>query len=119
MSWLNVVVRGRSMRVAIIRSGNGAWVCWDGIVRRVAPESAAVTESAAPEREVRAPMTGRVVKVNAAVGAAVRARDTLVVMEAMKMEYRLAAPRDGVIEAVSCAEGDRVDLGRVLVTLLP
>jgi biotin carboxyl carrier protein len=35
------------------------------------------------------------------------------------MEYRLSAPRDGVVETVSCAEGDRVDLGRVLVTLKP
>ena len=54
-----------------------------------------------------------------AAGRPVRAREALVVLEAMKMEYRLTAPRDGVVESVSCAEGERVDLGRVLVTLAP
>jgi 3-methylcrotonyl-CoA carboxylase alpha subunit len=117
MSWLSVVVGGKTMRIAIVRSGGAAWVSWEGLVRRITPESALAAGSTAVERELRAPMTGRVVLVSAAVGAAVRARDTLVVLEAMKMEYRLTAPRDGVIESVTCAEGDRVDLGRVLVTL--
>jgi biotin carboxyl carrier protein len=64
-------------------------------------------------------MTGRVAKVAATVGAKVRAGESLVVLEAMKMEYRLAAPRDGVVESVDCREGDRIDLGSVLVTLAP
>jgi 3-methylcrotonyl-CoA carboxylase alpha subunit len=119
VSWIRIDVQGRTRRVAIVRAGNGAWVCCDGIVRRVLPASAAARDSVVAEREVRAPMTGRVVKVSAAVGLAVRARQTLVVLEAMKMEYRLSAPRDGVVAAVSCAEGERVDLGRVLVTLAP
>jgi len=120
MSWITVIVDGRPRRVAVVRSGGGAWVSLDGVVARVVPESTAA--SAAPasvEREVRAPMTGRVVKVAVAAGAAVKAREPLVVLEAMKMEYRLTAPRDGVVETVTCAEGERVDLGRVLVTLKP
>jgi 3-methylcrotonyl-CoA carboxylase alpha subunit len=119
MSWLHVDVRGKTLRVAIVRSGDGVLVSWGGIVRRVLPESASVAVSTVTERDVRAPMTGRVVKVAAAVGASVRARDTLIVLEAMKMEYRLTAPRDGIIEAVRCSEGERVDLGRVLVILSP
>ena len=119
MSWIRVAVGGRMLRVAIIRSGNGVLVSWGGVVRRVQAESASVVVSTVKEREIRAPMTGRVVKVAAVVGASVRARDTLLVLEAMKMEYRLSAPRDGVVETVSCSEGDRVDLGGVLVTLAP
>jgi len=119
MSWLRVEVGGRTLRVAIVRSGDAAWVSCDGIVRRVAPEAAPTNGPARAERELRAPMTGRVVKVTAAPGRSVRARELLVVLEAMKMEYRLTAPRDGVVESVSCAEGERVDLGRVLVTLAP
>ncbi len=38
-------------------------------------------------------------------------------MEAMKMEYRLTAPRAGRVKAVSCKEGDLVDLGATLVSL--
>jgi 3-methylcrotonyl-CoA carboxylase alpha subunit len=119
MSWLHVDVRGRVVRVAIVRSGDAAWVSFDGIVRRVTLEAVSAAEAARAERDVRAPMTGRVVKVTVAAGRPVRAREALVVLEAMKMEYRLTAPRDGVVESVSCAEGERVDLGRVLVTLAP
>ena len=39
--------------------------------------------------------------------------------KALKMEYRLVAPRDGTVESVRCKEGDRVELGHVLVTLAP
>ena len=60
-----------------------------------------------------------VAKVAATIGATVHRGESLVVLEAMKMEYRVAAPRDGVVESVVCREGDRVDLGSVLVTLEP
>ncbi len=119
MSWISVQVQGKTVRVAVVRSGDGAWACVGGIVARVAPAAAAPADPARAERDVRAPMTGRVVKVSAAAGRPVRARDPLVVLEAMKMEYRLTAPRDGVVESVSCAEGERVELGRVLVRLAP
>jgi len=119
MTWIHVTVGEQRLRVAIVRSGNGALVSWGGVVRRVEPETSSGVVPGVQEREIRAPMTGRVVKLTAVVGAPVRARDTLLVMEAMKMEYRLSAPRDGIVERVSCAEGERVDLGRVLLTLAP
>ena len=119
MSWIEVDVRGAKARVAIVRAGEGAWISWQGIARYVGPERSAAAGPSAAEREARAPMTGRVVKVLAVVGSSVRAGDLLVVLEAMKMEYRLVAPRDGTVESVGCREGDRVDLGHVLVTLAP
>ena len=119
MSWITVDVGGKSVRVAIVRSGEGAWIGWMGQVRYVGPERAAKSTPAAADREVRAPMTGRVVKVSATPGAPVRANDILVILEAMKMEYRLIAPRDGIVESVGCKEGERVDLGHVVVTLAP
>jgi len=67
--------------------------------------------------EIRAPMTGKVVKTVVAAGARVKANEVLVIMEAMKMEYRLSAPRDGEVGAVLCKEGDWVDLDQILVTL--
>lgn len=117
MNWIDVDVRGSKVRVAIARAGEGAWIAWQGHARYVGPVREASGGSGVAEREVRAPMTGRVVKVAAAAGAGVRAGEVLVVLEAMKMEYRLVAPRDGTIETVGCREGDRVDLGHVLVTL--
>lgn len=119
MNWIEVDVGGRKVRVAILRAGEGAWIGWQGQSRYLGPARSAAAGPGVVEREVRAPMTGRVVKVVTAPGAAVRANEVLVVLEAMKMEYRLAAPRDGKVEAVGCKEGDRVDLGHVLVTLAP
>jgi len=64
-----------------------------------------------------APMPGRVVQLLVAPGAAVRGGQPLVVVEAMKMEHTIAAPRDGVVEAVRCAAGDLVEEGAELIVL--
>jgi 3-methylcrotonyl-CoA carboxylase alpha subunit len=119
MSWIEVEIQGRKIRVAIVRAGEGVWAGWPGQARYLGPERAISQGSGAVEREVRAPMTGRVVSVAARPGARVVAAEVLVILEAMKMEYRLVAPRDGTIESVGCKEGERVDLGHVLVTLAP
>jgi 3-methylcrotonyl-CoA carboxylase alpha subunit len=117
MSWVEVDLGGKQVRVAVTRDGFGAWVAWNGLSCFVGADR---TERAAPEvteRELRAPMTGRVVKVSATAGAAVQAGQILVILEAMKMEYRIVSPRDTTVEAVGCKEGDRVDLGHVVVKL--
>jgi acetyl/propionyl-CoA carboxylase alpha subunit len=67
--------------------------------------------------EVTAPMPGTVIRVLVAPGDEVRARDPLVVVEAMKMEMPLTAPRAGRVLAVRAAEGDTVARGAVLVEL--
>ena len=67
--------------------------------------------------QLAASMHSQVVSVEAAPGDEVSAGDTLVVLEAMKMETRLLAPRDGVVKAVSCQAGDVVEPGVPLVEL--
>ena len=62
-------------------------------------------------------MTGKIVSVEVAEGASVADGQLVVVMEAMKMEYRLSAPHAGVIESIHCQPGELVDLGTTLVTL--
>ncbi|HEY0415721.1 MAG TPA: biotin carboxylase N-terminal domain-containing protein [Gaiellaceae bacterium] len=66
---------------------------------------------------VVAPMPGTVIRVNVSPGDTVRARDPLVVLEAMKMETPLASPFDGTVRAVHVREGDRVAGGALLVEL--
>jgi acetyl-CoA/propionyl-CoA carboxylase biotin carboxyl carrier protein len=63
---------------------------------------------------VTAPMPGTVLRVNGDVGRAVRAGETVVVMEAMKMELALQAPFDGELSELHAAEGDQVPLGHPL-----
>ncbi len=66
-----------------------------------------------------APMPGVVLSVRAAVGDTVTAGQTLVVLEAMKMEHHINAPADGVVAELPVAEGDQVDNGAVLVRFEP
>jgi 3-methylcrotonyl-CoA carboxylase alpha subunit len=62
-------------------------------------------------------MNGSIVRVMVAVGQNVAAGAQLVVLEAMKMEHSLRAPRDGVVKAVFGQEGDMVGEGSALVEL--
>jgi 3-methylcrotonyl-CoA carboxylase alpha subunit len=73
------------------------------------------TSDADAGSQVSAPMPGRVVLVKAGAGDEVEAGQELLVMEAMKMELALKAPRAGIIEAVTAAAGDFVEADAVLV----
>jgi acetyl/propionyl-CoA carboxylase alpha subunit len=66
---------------------------------------------------VTAPMPGTVIKVHVREGSSVKARQPLVVLEAMKMETPLTSPYDAIVRAVHVQEGDRVAGGTVLVEL--
>ncbi|MEO8010240.1 MAG: biotin carboxylase N-terminal domain-containing protein [Dokdonella sp.] len=80
-----------------------------------APAFAYVAESTQNSERVLAPMPGRVVVVKVAIGDTVEAGDELLVMEAMKMELTLRAPRDAKIAALQAQAGDFVDADAVLV----
>ena len=62
-------------------------------------------------------MSGTIVAIAAAPGATVARGDSLIVMEAMKMEHTLRAPADGRVQAVLCAVGDLVREGQTLLEL--
>ena len=108
-----------SGRLKVVRTARGVWVGWPGGAKFFGAERRDAAGGIDDSAEVRAPMTGRVVQVAVAPGAPVRGGDLLVILQAMKMEYRLVSPRDGSVESLGCKEGDRVDLGKVLVTLAP
>ena len=64
-------------------------------------------------------MNGTIVAVLAKAGATVKAGETLVIMEAMKMEYSIKAPKDGVVNEVFYSAGDLVKDGAELVDFTP
>lgn len=78
-----------------------------------APAVAEAGEGAA----VEAPMPGTILKVLVSAGQSVSKGDTLLILEAMKMENEITAPSDGTVSAVCVAAGDAVEVGKTLVTI--
>ena len=78
-------------------------------------------EAGEEEAELRltAPLPGKLVQVAVQVGQQVTKGDLLLVLEAMKMEHRIIAPHDGVIESLGGATGDFVPAAAVLVSFVP
>ena len=111
---------GPARPAALVREGRRVTVILDGrATEHHLPDPFAAAEEAAGGGDaVTAPMPGLIKVVSTAPGATVTAGQTLLVMEAMKMEHRLAAPRDGTVEALLCAEGAQVAEGAVLLRLV-
>ncbi len=65
--------------------------------------------------DLRAPFNGKVIAVRVEAGAAVARGDPLLVIESMKLEHVLAAPRDAVIASVLAAPGQQAATGQVLL----
>jgi biotin carboxyl carrier protein len=86
----------------------------NGRRRRAASDSGAHADG---EQPVVAPMPGRVVRVLVSAGDQVAARQGVVVVEAMKMENELRAPKGGRVKDVSVTPGTLVEAGRVLVVI--
>ena len=79
-----------------------------------APAAPVVTGAGEP---VNAPMPGNILKVNVTQGQAVKSGDVLCVLEAMKMENEIMAPKDGTVTQVLVAKGATVDTGAPLVVI--
>ncbi len=67
--------------------------------------------------DLRAPITGKIIRVLVEPGAVVQAGEPLVIIEAMKMEQQITAPQDGIVDRVLCQEGEQVPAGTELVVL--
>jgi biotin carboxyl carrier protein len=87
-------------------------------VERVRPSSGAASNGGAAGA-VRAPMAGKLLRLDARLGDAVKAGQTLAVIEAMKMENELVAPLDGVVVELGQAAPSAVDKGALIARIEP
>ena len=115
---------GMSFQITYHHHGNGGWRV--GVRQRefdfavLSPAEAVEAVSGARESgpsKLTAPIPGKVVAVKVAEGDAVEPGQSLVVLEAMKMENELAAEQAGSVTAIHVADGDTVDGGQVLVEI--
>ena len=89
-----------------------------------APKAAPAAPAAAPKAagaaggiKVEAGAAGKIFKIEAKVGQAVKKGDAVIILEAMKMEIPVVAPEDGTVASIDVAVGDPVEAGAVLATL--
>ena len=121
MKSYTITVNGNVYDVTVEEVANGtAPAARPAAAPVAAPKAAPAKEAAKPAAgsvEVKAGAAGKVFKIEASVGQTVKSGDTVVVIEAMKMEIPVVAPEDGTVASINVAVGDAIESGAVLATL--
>jgi biotin carboxyl carrier protein len=112
---------GRADVVYVAGTGDERWAFWNGQVFRARRDSSPRTARRAGQSDVAqaltAPMPATVIAIRVRPGDAVKKGDTVVILEAMKMELPIRSPADATVSAVHCREGQLVQPDAVLVEL--
>ncbi len=87
------------------------------VPKKAPAKAAAPAAGNAGSIEVKAGAAGKVFKLEASIGQAVKRGDAVVIIEAMKMEIPVVAPEDGTVASINVAVGDAIEAGAVLATL--
>lgn len=119
MKTYTITVNGTAYSVTVEEgTGSAAPVAAPAAAPKAAPAAAPkAAPVAAGGTTVTASVPGKVFKVEASVGQAVKAGDAIVILEAMKMEIPVVAPVDGTVASINVAVGDAVENGDVLATM--
>jgi 3-methylcrotonyl-CoA carboxylase alpha subunit len=114
-----LLVGGVKHEVSLVALDDGVVVILGGrnYVIRWAPAAASSSVEGPTNESVLAPMPGTVTRIAVKSGDSVSKGETLLVLEAMKMEIAMAAPHDGVVKSVAFAVGDMAKEGAELVTI--
>jgi len=115
---------GRQAVVYVAGAAGDMWAFCDGVIYRERERGEQRMSGTAKARrgdpasyQMAAPMPATVVRVLVSAGQSVRKGDTLVLLEAMKMELPIRAPADAVVKAINCREGELVQPDMTLVDL--
>ena len=100
-----------------VAQGDKRWVFLDGEVYEFEIQSQGRRRATGHHSSLSAPMPATVIRINVEPGGQVKKGDTLLVLEAMKMELPVRAPSDGVVASVACKVGDLVQPGASLIEL--
>lgn len=109
-----VSVEGASYTVTVSNGGDLTGIVPVGGAQGGAPAAGAVPSGGDP---VSAPLAGTIFKVLVSPGQQVAEGETIIVLEAMKMETEVSAPKAGTIGSVNIKEGDAVTVGDILLTI--
>lgn len=107
----------QSKHVTIDINGQSYEVQISDALDQLIQEMGLTVGSGAAEKEIKAPMPGLVLQVMVEEGQTIQKGDSLLILEAMKMENVLKATTDGVVQAIKVNQGAAVDKNQVLVEL--
>ena len=121
MKSYTITVNGTAYEVAVEETGSvsaptAAPVAAPKAAPAAAPKAAAPAAGAGAVK-VSASVPGKVLKVVASVGQAVKAGDNIIILESMKMEIPVVAPQDGTVASIDTSEGASVENGDTLATM--
>ena len=121
MKSYTITVNGTAYEVTVEETGSVSAPTAEPVAApKAAP--AAAPKAAAPAAgagavKVSASVPGKVLKVVASVGQAVKAGDNIIILESMKMEIPVVAPQDGTVASIDTSEGASVENGDTLATM--
>lgn len=116
MKSYTITVNGNVYDVTVEENGSVSAPAAAPVAPAAAPKAAAPAGGAGNVK-IEAGAAGKVFKIEASVGQAVKKGDAVLVLEIMKMETPVVAPQDGTVASINVNVGDMVEAGALLATL--
>ncbi len=120
MKKIKMTIKGQEKEIPALKMAGKLWLQLNGETLQYAPDllkNQVQKGGDIDPRSIHSPMPGKVIKLLKREGDIIDESQTLVVIEAMKMEYNLKAQKKMKIKKIHCAEGKTVNLGQKLVEL--
>ena len=112
-----ITVNGNVYDVTVEEKGGSTTSAAPVAAQASAPKEAPVAGTGAGSVKIEAGAAGKVFKIELQPGTKVKAGDAIIVLEVMKMETPVVAPKDGVVASIEVAEGQAVEAGALLATM--
>lgn len=117
MKSYTITVNGTAYEVTVEETGSVSAPTAAPVAAPAAAPKAAAPAAGAGAVKVSASVPGKVLKIVASVGQAVKAGDNIIILESMKMEIPVVAPQDGTVASIDTSEGASVENGDTLATM--
>jgi len=117
---LKINIGGRTIKSVITEGNKEKFVFVDGNVFKVKPVELTAKKKTKKKEEgnLNSPISGKVVNVKVKKGSKVKKDEVLMVIEAMKMEYLIRAPYNGIVDKINFKENEQIEIGKETLVLI-
>jgi len=114
---IKITQGGQIIIANVVKDKDTWWVHINGRTLTFTSADSRKASSIITQGSLQAPMPGTILDVQVSVGQTIETGQSLLVMEAMKMEHKITAPFSGTVEKINCKKDQKVDRGFVLIEL--